>query len=195
MVLKPKKKHLHVKFTSAIEPPQEHLQLKITCGVQTKQWHFHVEINCEVKSKQWRLHAKVTCEVEAKQWLEIIKCIVHVMTCLHLYLILVIISGCGNKSDYWGQGRIWAWNKKNAALLVKTIYLGKIKHIQSTPISTCVTWKQYKNKRKHIFLSNMVNMIRKKGMHFICVSYAFLFFQKNTWLVNWFTLPGKSKFY
>ena len=49
---------------------------------------------------------------------------------------------------------------------------------------------------KKIFLSNMVNMIRKKGMHFICVSYAFLFFfKKNTWLVNWFTLPGKSKFY
>ena len=147
------------------------------------------------KSKQWHLHAKVTCEVEAKQWLEVIKCIVHVMTCLHLYLILVIISGCGNKSDYWGQGRIWAWNKNNAALLVKTIYLRKIKHIQSKPISTCVTWKQYKNKWKNMFLSNMVNMIRKKGMHFICVSYAFLFFQKNTWLVNWFTLPGKSKFY
>ena len=36
----------------------------------------------------------------------------------------------------------------------------------------------------------------KKCMHFICVSYAFLFFfKKNTWLVNGFTLPGKSKFY
>ena len=42
---------------------------------------------------------KITCEVEAKQCLEVIKCIVHVMTCLHLYLIFVIIAGCGNKSD------------------------------------------------------------------------------------------------
>ena len=75
------------------------MQLKITCEVQSKQWHLHVEINCEVKSKQWRLHVKITCEVEAKQWLEVIKCIVHVMTCLHLYLIFVVISGCGNKSD------------------------------------------------------------------------------------------------
>ena len=116
----------------------------------------------------WKL--LITCEVEAKQWLEVIKCIVHVMTCLHLYLILVIISGCGNKSDYWGQGRIWAWNKKHAALLVKTIYLRKIKHTQSKPISTCVTWKQYNNKWKHIFLSNMVNMIRKN----VCTLYAFL---------------------
>ena len=75
------------------------MQLKITCEVQSKQWHLHVEINCEVKSKQWRLHVKITCEVEAKQWLEVIKCIVHVMACLHLYLFLVIISGCENKRD------------------------------------------------------------------------------------------------
>ena len=168
--LKPKKKHLHVKFTSDIEPPQQHLQLKITWGIQTKQWHLHVEIDCEVKSKQWHLHAKVTCDVETKQWLEVIKCIVHVMTCLHLYLILVIISGCGNKSDYWGQGRIWAWNKNNAALLVKTIYLRKIKHIQSKPISTCVTWKQYKNKWKIYFFQTWSTWSEKK----VCTLYAVL---------------------
>ena len=92
-------------------------------GFKLNNDHLHVEINCEVKSKQWRLHAKVTCEVEAKQWLEVIKCIVHVMTCLHLYLILVIISGCGNKSDYWGLDRIWAWENKKGAILVTTIYL------------------------------------------------------------------------
>ena len=86
-------------LTCDIETPQEHLQLKIAFEFPTKQWHLHVEINCEVKSKQWGLHGKITCEVEAKQWLEVIKCIVHVMTCLHLYLIFVIISGCGNKSD------------------------------------------------------------------------------------------------
>ena len=154
--------------------------MKITCGIQTKQWHLHVEINCEVKSKHWRLHAKVTCEVEAKQWLEVIKCSVHVMTCLHFYLILVIISGCGNKSDYWGQGRIWVWNKKNAAVLVKTIYLRKIKHIQSKPISTCVTWKQYKNKwMKNIYFFQTWSTWSEKRyalyMRFLCGS---IFFQK-----------------
>ena len=109
--VKTQEKHLHVNFTRDIETRQKHLQLKITCEVQAKQWDLHVEINGEVKSKQWRLHVIVTCEVETKQWLEIIKSIVHVITCLHLYLILVIISGGGNASDYWRQGGIWVWEK------------------------------------------------------------------------------------
>jgi len=43
---------------------------------------------------------------------------------------------------------------------------------------------QKQMRQLYIFLSNMVNMIRKKGMHFICVSYVFLmrffFFQEIT---------------
>ena len=49
-----------------------------------------------------------------------------------------------------------------------------------------------KTNEKIIFLSDMVNMIRKKGMHFTCVSYAFLFFFQNKYLATkliYFTKP------
>ena len=161
--------------------------MKITCEVQTKQWHLHVEINCEVKSKQWGLHVKITCEVEAKQCLEVIKCIVHVMTCLHLYLIFVIISGCGNKVTI-GDRAEFELGKNEFCITCENNLLAQDKiNSKQTNFYLCHMKTIQKQMRKLYFFQTWSTW-SEKGMHFICVSYAvlmrFYFFQKITWLLN-----------
>ena len=73
-----------------------------------------------------------------------------------------------------GTGQNLSLEQKECCITCENHLLAQDKTHSKQANSTCVTWKQYKNKWKNIFLSNMVNMIRKKGMHFICVSYAFL---------------------
>ena len=65
--------------------------------------------------------------------------------------------------------------KTNAALLVLKDLLAQDKILFKANQFLLVSHENNtKTNEKIIFLSNMVNMIRKKGMHFICVSYAFL---------------------
>ena len=162
--------------------------MKITCEVQTKQWHLHVEINCEVKSKQWGLYVKITCEVEAKRWLEVSKCIVHVMTCLHLYLIFVIISGCGNKVTI-GDRAEFELGKNECCITCSNHLLAQDKiNSKQTNFYLCHMKTIQKQMRKLYFFQTWSTWSRKKYalyMRFFCVSYAFQFFvQKNTWLLN-----------
>ena len=187
--VKTQEKHLHANFTSDIETPA------ITFTVENYLWGSNetmtlvlVEINCEVKNKQWRLHVKVTCEVETKQWLEVMKCIVHVMTCLHLYLILVIIFAGGNKSDYWRQGRIWVWEK--CCITCENHLLAQNEKSRQTNFYLSDMKTRRKNV-KHIFPSNIFSMMQKN----VCSLYAFLLgCFLNTWLGNKFTLVRQGKF-
>jgi len=76
--------------------------------------------------------------------------------------------------------------KTNAALLVLKDLLAQDKILFKANQFLLVSHENNtKTNEKIIFLSNMVNMIRKKRyalyMRFLCVS---IFFQKNTWRLN-----------
>ena len=142
--------------------------MKITCEVETKQWHLHVEINCQVKQTM-----TLTCE--SYLWggsQTMTRSFQMHCTCDDLPSPLSYLSNrfwLWKKSDNWRNGRIWAW--KNVALLVKIIYLRKIKYIQCKPIfylSDMITI--HKTHEQIIFRSNIFNMMRKM----VCTLYAFL---------------------
>ena len=111
---------------------------------------------------------KVTCEVEVKQWLEVFKCIVHVMTCLHLYLILVIVSGYGKK---WQLAKRQNLSLEECCITCENHLLAqdKIHSMQANfYLSDMITI--HKTHEQIIFRSNIFNMMRKM----VCTLYAFL---------------------